>query len=429
MATAWRNLLIRASGLGPLGRVTLALVIYSLGIHAWAFFAGVYFDADLADAPVFAGYLGKINWSLAPLWWLLLAVAIYLCWDPFMAAWRDVHAKGMLLDRDGEAAAEQQVTAFYRRLGRYRAGLVIPAVAISCVITFFDTADLRTIYRGCTDQGADFKILLSRAGSGNVTTPCSELADNALRDLPQACTAVKFRIVPDSPVPSGVEVDESQCGDAAARLGGSLEVDFSIAYLLHEPSSGRVGPIELEHNRWLNWAIYLQQIALGAMAIFGLFQLVLQCNLFWRLESAAWLNREGLRLVMDPYSKLHEFGLESWNHALNNLYWVFAAVLLLPLASRHSQSGEGLDFGQILLQIGVPAIIALPMLATIIARQQRQRELWPRIQAEEDPARVELYHRQLLWPLDRNWASKLGIVLSFVMLSYLLGKNLLSLAG
>lgn len=385
-----------------LKKVTVALVLYSLVILVWAWDAGVLMDAGLRGGQEFDGYLGKINWSMSPVWWLFLALLVYLCWSPFVTSWRDLHDKGMLLASDGEPASKQQVDAFCARMNRYRAGLVPVAFVLSCGITFFDTELLRNIYDTCNNGDINFEELFAEPASEPVSTEAR-----------------------------GGEAGDQLCPASEMALKGELEIDFSIAYLVKNQISEQstIIRIEKEENDWFNRAAYLQQIAIGAFAAVAFLQLALLCNLFWRLESAAWLNPDGLKLVLDPFSNLYEYGLESWNHALNNVYWVFSLVLLVPLASRHSQSGEALDFGQMVLQLAVPGMIAMPMLATIIARQQRQRDLWPRILAEEDSDRVALYHRQLLWPLDRNWASKLGIVISFVLLSYLLGRNLLSLAS
>lgn len=394
--------------MGLLGKATIALVIYSGLIHGWAAYAGVYFDVNLESGTILAGYLGKINWSLFPLWWLFLATLVYLSWTPFIAAWRDLQAKGMLRNRAGNTAGADDVSVLCARLGRYRAGLLVVALVASAAITSIDTADLRDLFRSCDANTIGFDVAAPSEPGGEET--------------------IEYKAVFKSDGDSF-----SDCTDLVEKLNGNLEIDFNLASLLHAPElkGRRIAEFTPEHNRWFNAATYFQQFAAGALAILAVLQLGLLCNLFWRLEHASWLNREGLELELDPYSKLHEFGLESWNHALNNVYWVFSLVLLVPLASRYTQSGEGLDFGQLVLQFVVPGVIAMPMLATIIARQQRQRDLWPQILAEEDTDKVELYHRQRLWPLDRNWASKLGIVISFILLSYLLGRNfnLMSLAG
>lgn len=396
--------------MGLLGKATIALVIYSGLVHGWAAYAGVYFDVNLESGTIVAGYLGKINWSLFPLWWLFLATLVYLSWTPFIAAWRDLQAKGMLRNRAGNTAGADDVSVLCARLGRYRAGLLVVALVASAAITYFDTANLRNLFQCYGQSSIEFKSVPPARGDGPNTIVARA----------------------GSPVCSDVETCPD-CQAAIAALGDNPEIDFNKAALVKPAGNGAhsFSSLSPKHNGWFNVATYFQQIAAGTLAILAVLQLALLCNLFWRLERAAWLNPEGLELRLDPYSKLHEFGLESWNHALNNVYWVFSLVLLVPLASRYTQAGEGLDFGQLVLQFVVPGVIAMPMLATIIARQQRQRDLWPQIVAEEDTDKVELYHRQRLWPLDRNWASKLGIVISFILLSYLLGRNfnLMSLAG
>lgn len=425
------NLLDWLSQLKLLKKLTVALVFYSLVMLFWAWDAGVLMDADLKGGQEFEGYLGKINWSLSPVWWLFLALLVHLSWTPFVAAWQDLHGKGMLLASDGKPASAQQVNAFCSRLDRYRVGFVPIAFVLSYGITFFDTEPLRNIYDTCEKGDINFVELAGRLESESKIRNCEEVTNSILRELNRACGLDDLTPGSASTELQDNDPDGLKCEATKRALKSELEIDFNIAYLVEDQTldGSNIGPIEKEQNHSFNRAAYFQQIVIGALSALAFFQLMLLCFLFWRLEKSAWLNPEGLKLVLDPFSKLYEYGLESWNHALNNVYWVFSLALLVPLASRYSQSSEALDFGQMFLQLVIPGIIAMPMLATIIARQQRQRDLWPKILAEEDPDRVALYHRQLLWPLDRNWASKLGIIISFVLLSYLLGRNLLSLAS
>ncbi len=85
-----QNISQRIKSLGLLGRATIALVAFSCGIHLWAIYAGLHADVALDSGMIVAGYLGKINWSLLPLWWLFLATLVYLSSTPFVAAWRDL---------------------------------------------------------------------------------------------------------------------------------------------------------------------------------------------------------------------------------------------------------------------------------------------------------------------------------------------------
>lgn len=379
--------------LGPLGKITIALVVYSLIILGLTVIAGIHLDAELKGGLRFDGYLSKFNWSLFFLWWLFLAALVHLTWGPFLAAWQDMQQKEMLRNRDGKPASAEQARRLCQQMGRYRLILLGVAVAASIAVNYVDTQYLRDIYRSCSTS--------------------------------------KFEIVDKPAAVEKAALFKKMCGSLESGQIESLEIDFSIAYLVHdrEIETDVIAEMSKGANSLFNYAIYFQQFVAVVMAILALFQLALVCNLFWRLERATWLNKDGLQMSLDPFSKLHEFGLESWNHAWNNVYWVFTLVLLVPIASKQAQTVETPDLAQIVLQYCVPVLIAAPMVATIIARQQRLPDLWPRIREEKDPDLVALYHRQLLWPFDRNWASKLGIVVSFVLLGYLLGKNVMELTG
>jgi len=388
-----RNLMNWIKELGPLAKITLALVIYSLFILGLTVLTGIHLDAELKGGLRFDGYLSKFNWSLFSLWWLFLALLVHLTWEPFLAAWHDLQQKEMLRDRDGKPATVEQIRRLCQQMGRYRLVLLGVAVAASIAVNYVDTQYLRDIYGSCETDTLNFV------------------------HKPAAVEKAAFF--------------KKRCGDMEGVQIDNLEIDFNIAYLVHdrEIKTDVIAEISKETNSLFNYAIYFQQFVAVVMAALALFQLALVCNLFWRLERAAWLNKDGLQMSLDPFSKMHEFGLESWNHAWNNVYWVFSLVLLVPIASKQAQTVETPDLAQIVLQYGVPALIAAPMVATIIARQQRLPDLWPRIREEQDPDLVALYHRQLLWPFDRNWASKLGIVVSFILLGYLLGKNVMQLTG
>ena len=162
----------------------------------------------------------------------------------------------------------------------------------------------------------------------------------------------------------------------------------------------------------LGWLIFLQCIAHPVF--------------FWKFESLPVAERVGaklhLRLKID--SDLHEFGLEQWNHALNNLYWYFCIALIIPILSRISQPNlDSLDASQVFLQFAIPIMVAIPMISTIVVRQNRLPDCWDQVTSENK----KKYFSQRLWPLDKNWSSKLGIVLAFVILGLSFGINVASI--
>ena len=65
------------------------------------------------------------------------------------------------------------------------------------------------------------------------------------------------------------------------------------------------------------------------------------------------------------------------------------------------------------------------MVVTILARQARLPDVWATLKPEQSDA----YARQQLWPLDRNWSSKLGIILAFTLAALSLGYEISALLG
>jgi hypothetical protein len=101
-------------------------------------------------------------------------------------------------------------------------------------------------------------------------------------------------------------------------------------------------------------------------------------------------------------------------------------ALIVPMISKGSQPTGDEDAGQFIIKVAVPLLLILPMFLTIIFRQVRVMSLWPSIY--ENEVKAIAYNKQSLWPFDRNWASKIGIILAFLMLSYLLGISMDDLA-
>jgi hypothetical protein len=182
-------------------------------------------------------------------------------------------------------------------------------------------------------------------------------------------------------------------------------------------------------NQWI--PIFLMHIEDMVIISFGwliFLQCVAHALFFWNFErlSVAKLKGNELCLKLNSKSHLGEFGLEYWNHALNNLYWYFSAALIIPILSRISQPNlDDLDSSQLVLQYAIPILVATPMISTILARQTRLPVCWEDL-SPLTPDDTKSYLSQRLWPLDKNWSSKLGVVLAFVILSVSFGINLAS---
>ncbi len=194
------------------------------------------------------------------------------------------------------------------------------------------------------------------------------------------------------------------------------ERDWTVAWLLesdaiHTKSSNAIFII----------LAYIQQFVIIMFGFIALLQIWYHVWLFHRPDILKSIKENNLKLSLDPYSNLREFGLERWNQAINSIYWWLAIALLVPIVSRASQGDGPIDFGQVMINWLVPLLFLSPMLFTIIARQKKMEAVWDIVRNEKSTGKVDLFHKQLLWPLDKNWASKLGIILAFALLSYLIG--------
>jgi len=155
-------------------------------------------------------------------------------------------------------------------------------------------------------------------------------------------------------------------------------------------------------------------------------QVLLHTLLFAAFERLVVAREHRLVLALNCTSPFNEFGLEHWNYALNNFYWAVSPALLGVFLSRAATPPEDYLPGQVMLGVAVPACLILPMVATILARQARLPAAWRTVQPN-GPVAPEDYRRQQLWPLDRNWSSKLGIVLAFALAALAIGFELTQL--
>jgi hypothetical protein len=203
------------------------------------------------------------------------------------------------------------------------------------------------------------------------------------------------------------------------------EYDFTIAALIREHNKESPMPTRTG-NWWFNVLAYLQQVAMVSLGCLALLHVSLHTVAFCFLEHLAVAKRPGMSITLDAQSPIHEFGLEHWNHVLNNVFWLLAAAMIVPIVSKASQLGAKADLGQTMLQFGILILVASPMILTIVSRQQRLPKVWATLTDGGKPAKqsIDLYHAQRLWPLDKNWVSKSGILLAFFLLSYFLGVSL-----
>lgn len=215
------------------------------------------------------------------------------------------------------------------------------------------------------------------------------------------------------------------------RISTANEVDFTYLDEIATRTAGRgvrfsrLGETNTKEVwLWIVAALYCFQ-GLMIFAVFYAWFLLLG-----NIATFAWPKRwagKQYATALDPESPLYEFGLEEWNRHLNFLYWWMSPILLIGFLSRSQQERGSPDFGQMVISICSALLVLAPMLLTIWTRQRMVARLWPRVRGMKDAER-ELFHRQAMWPIDRNWAQKLGLLLAMLLGSYLVGLNVATLA-
>ena len=355
----------------------LAAVLLSIGVWLLALLLG-FQRAPNGVPDGYLTYFQQSNWWPHPFVFLALAPGLWLTWEPMLRAWSRLAETDVLLGPDGrpDDATVQRVQDAIRR---HRGGAVLTALAIALLVNIADWAPRHDIFIG--------------------TAPLDRQLEYACR---YPSTFVRWIFVDET------IAARAACAPAAEPLPLG-EANNGIA-----PTGDQLA---------FNAMLMAQQFLIVLFAALAVTQLLLHTLLFAIFERLAIARAHGLRLMLNCRSPLNEFGLEHWNHALNNFYWAVSPALLGVFLSRASTPAEDFLPGQQLLGIAVPACLIAPMIATILARQARLPAAWKTVQTD-GPVAPEDYRRQQLWPLDRNWSSKLGIVLAFAVAALSIGVEL-----
>lgn len=420
------------------------LMGYSLVASLLMYFGGIWSGIE------YAGYGRQFNWSLYPLFWPVIFLLLYASWEPFIRAWRDMVDTGVVTVNG--IGKEESKNYLENHLLQKRNLCLFASLIFAVIINFIDTKNTVQVYHfpskaipvDSTANGADKSrdisdypirdpgmclLYLKSINSANALITLNDIAqlqkcNITVRQFYYATGALdKLEAYLSRQSGSSFSDIFYLPGERVFYRSGnevrSVELDWTVAWLA--PGVTEEKRISKCFNLFLSIIAYIQQFIISFLAIRVLENMLIHLYYFWRLPK---LHFPGITydIHLDIHSGVGEFGLEYWNQALNNLYWVLTIAIGIPLVSAANQSSD--DVGQLMLRLLVPLLFLVPLILTIIVRQQYLPGAWRQVRSGNQD---DLYQKQLLWPLDRNWASKLGIILAFVLLSYLVGVSFLDL--
>lgn len=364
--------------------------IYAVIILVVAHAAGL--DNPLPAVAAYKTYCAKLNWSLYFLWFLILIPLLLWAGPWFFEAWEGLSKTGVLKKAGGGRIDEEQMTALRHFIAGRKKWILAGAVVLSLVANAADMKNIFKFYWGSqtisermemAESDPDFFIRWWFDGSTHAPAVKEALSN------PYVFTPFN---------------------DKQTNVSAKNDVQPGML------------------NWWLFALIYIQQFLIGTMGIYLFLQMFNHAYLFARFNAIDFKYKGNMVIELNGDSPVQEFGLEHWNQKLNNIYWYLSVGLIIPIVSKLSQPAATTgDTGQLILKVSVSALLLAPMVATIISRQLHLPLAWKQLQS--GAINPESFHQQRLWPMDRNWASKLGILLAFVVASTLLGSEYIKLLG
>lgn len=395
----------------PLLKITLILTGFSILIDLCAFFWAD-FNEPLSNSLFVVPYKKFFEvhaWYLFPLYFPIAALVIWQSWDAFINVWKKLPEANVI--KGDKKVSNEVIIELTENFIKYRYYLILASFILGFICMYVDSERERNtmihettfsgqLARACEDPDFLSKWLwdywIEEHKYGDMINPCSleGLKEGGIKN------------------PTG----EQQYMWRSANILRIIETD-RINF-----DNKRVPP---PRDQWVTvWLFHLEDAILISLGWLVFLQSLAHSIFFCFFEKLKTARKNGLRIELNIKSDLNEFGLEHWNHALNNLYWYLSAALMIPILSRGAQRDlSNLDTSQVWLEILIPVLVAAPMITTIIVRQRRLPKSWSRLSESGD---FKQFLDQRLWPLDKNWTSKLGVVLAFLILSMFLGVNIAS---
>lgn len=331
----------------------------------------------------YKAYFDKHNWWPFPIFAVLMWFLVRTSWNGFLVAWQS--SSNVLRHKDGSAASDGEITAIVRDMASFRKVLISAALVSSAFYNVLDVRSLWVIY---------------------TTSSSEEQIYTAVNEEPDWFTYFVF-------------VADAQSDYSRTRLAISADTLDDVVLPQQRPFK----PTGLQLA--MTVLSYSQQFLLVGMAFLVLYQLLAHMLFFAFLNKLKSANSAAIALWLDHKDKFNEFGLRSFNTALNKTYWWIAACLPMALVSKAEQTQ--LSALQFVGNVLVACIPMAPLFLTIIARQYWTESCYERAENDQ-PDGPNTFQKQRVWPLTINNLHGAGIGVALVLTGLLIGFDVLGLA-
>ncbi len=395
----------------PLWIITLILFIISILIDVCALWWADYNEPIVNSLFVvpYKTFFEVPAWCLFPIYFPLAALVIWQSWDAFIKVWEKLPETNVIKRRDNEKVSKNTLITLIKEFKKYRFYFIIFSFLIGFLCMWVDSERERntmlheTTFSGQLARACEDPDFLSKWLWNNW------IVDRKYREEKNPCSL------------EGLEGIKNPTKEQQYQWR-KKEILKIINDNKTKYGNDRILP---PRDQWVTVLLFhLEDAVIISLGWLVFFQSLLHSYFFCRFEHLKTSQKFGLYLELNVKSDLNEFGLEHWNHTLNNLYWYLSGALVIPILSRSAQRDlSNLDTSQLWLELLVPIAVATPMITTIIVRQNRIPSSWVGLSGLSKPD-YQKFLDQRLWPLDKNWTSKLGVVLAFMILSLFLGVNI-----
>jgi hypothetical protein len=321
--------------------------LLGIGLLVWSYCLGI----ATAPSAEWEGYFEKPNWSLYPIFFVVVAGCCIAISEIYVSAWRDLIAGGKsVIFTDQVKVTDQSflepLIALLLKLGRRSSycalaiGLLLAAIDFSCLWREFEIFGWP---RGCREHGFSYAFQHVEMFPGSQITYASNLAFDA--------------------------------------------VAFSMEGLLV--------------------AIALQSLA----------QICLHSAYLMFFEHCEFARVRRARIILDHKDPIGEFGVSSFNNAINVSYALIAIGMFVPCVSAFKNSKPPFDIGQYLQMILLPLILLAPAIFPIAERVRRIADVRRHIATMGRTEEYSDYDKQKLWPWDQRFIGAIGKVSILVILA------------